>query len=328
MSETSRAHLPSLPLSLLYNALVRTAGAGQPDRPGGLVWGLWQRIWRKSLLHFRGPVATTIHGRRVIVNYGHTYPFYSRWFPGLNRPVVELVYQASRALGRPATLVDVGANVGDTLLLIEERCPGMLGAFACVEGDSEFFGYLRGNLGYRPDGHFYRVLLSDQAETVGALVRTAAGTASAYGQDRLAAQTLDSLLSPAPFAPIDLIKIDVDGYDGKVLLGARGLLREHRPAVLFEWHPLYCRQVGADWREPFEALAGCGYTTLVWFNKYGAWSHFSSPDDRAAAALLAELCLESPAYPDWHYDIIALPPGSPIAPRALAELAYARGAGV
>lgn len=321
---TSPARPPSLALSLLYNALARTALLGRPDRPGGPLWRFWQRAWRASLLRFRAPVTTSIHGCRAVVNFGHTYPFYTRWFPGFNRPVVELVHQAHRALGRPVTLVDVGANIGDTILLVEQRCPGALGAFACVEGDPEFFAYLRSNLGYRPGGHFFQALLSDRAETVGALVRTDAGTGSAHGQERVAALTLDALLCPLPFAPVDLLKIDVDGYDGKVLLGARGLLQEHRPAVLFEWHPLHCRRVGARWEEHFEALAACGYTTLVWFDKYGAWSHFSTPDDRAAIARAAELCLESRVYQDWHYDIIALPPGSPVEARPLAELAYAR----
>ncbi len=315
---------PSPLLSLLYNALARSAWLGAPGQPRGRAGALWRRIWRKSVLSFSAPVRTRIHGRAVIANYGHSYPFYTRWFPGINQPIVELVYQASQVLGRPVSLVDVGANIGDTILLLDDACPGMVGEYACVEGEAEFFAYLRSNLGHRAGGHFFRAMLSDRTAEMAGLVRAHAGTASAYGDGLVEAVMLDALLDPPPFAPVDLLKIDVDGYDGKVLLGARGLLRTQRPAVVFEWHPLFCRRVGAAWSDHFDALAECGYTTLVWFTKYGAWSHFSSPADHEAIGQLAELCLTSAAYPDWHYDVVALHERSPVAPGALAELAYAR----
>lgn len=38
---------------------------------------------------------------------------------------------------------------------------------------------------------------------------------------------------PAP----DLIKIDVEGFELQVLLGARSLIAKHKPALIMEWHP-------------------------------------------------------------------------------------------
>ena len=37
--------------------------------------------------------------------------------------------------------------------------------------------------------------------------------------------------------PIKAIKIDAEGMDVDVLLGAENILREDRPAVIFEWNP-------------------------------------------------------------------------------------------
>src|SRR6185295_11356708 len=44
---------------------------------------------------------------------------------------------------------------------------------------------------------------------------------------------LDELLDP----PVDLLKIDVEGYEGPVLRGAEKLLARARPALFVEIHP-------------------------------------------------------------------------------------------
>jgi hypothetical protein len=44
---------------------------------------------------------------------------------------------------------------------------------------------------------------------------------------------LDSVLP----GPVDLLKIDVEGYEGHVLAGARGLLARERPILFLELHP-------------------------------------------------------------------------------------------
>ncbi|MGH9363606.1 MAG: FkbM family methyltransferase, partial [Thermoanaerobaculia bacterium] len=36
---------------------------------------------------------------------------------------------------------------------------------------------------------------------------------------------------------VDLLKVDVEGYEGQVLDGAERLLREHRPVLFLELHP-------------------------------------------------------------------------------------------
>ena len=86
------------------------------------------------------------------------------------------------------------------------------------------------------------------------MLRTHKGTASAQGNSKTSAVTLDSLISLINPDAIDLIKIDVDGFDGKVLLGAKGILRRYSPAVIFEWHPALCKQTGNNWTDHLTPL--------------------------------------------------------------------------
>lgn len=307
--------------SLVYNALIHSPR--RLNRGFTALW--WQRIWERSCRRFRGPVRTVVHGRPVILNFGNTYPVYSRRFPSLNNPLVELVYQAYTAKSSPIIYVDVGAATGDSALLVDANCPEMVGQFVCIDGDREFFGYLRANLAHLCGARFHLALLSASEGNIRSLVRTHPGTASALGNQEVPSVTLDAVLDNEGVAAADVLKIDVDGFDGKVLLGAGRTLRRHRPAVIFEWHPILCEQTGNNWTDHFEMLAACGYRDFAWFSKYGEFSHFMRDYDEDSVQMLADLCLKSKTYPDWHYDIVALPEDSPIPRVSVADLAFARG---
>ena len=156
------------------------------------------------------------------------------------------------------------------------------------------------------------------------VVRTHGGTASAQGEAVARSSTLDAVLRRPGIQPPDVLKVDVDGFDGQVLLGAVDSLAEHRPAVIFEWHPILCRQTGNNWTDHLVALGRAGYDRFVWFDKFGLFSHFSSRPEPADLDRLATFCLSTKSYPDQHYDVVALPPGSPLAEADLADAAFAR----
>ena len=98
--------------------------------------------------------------------------------------------------------MDVGAAIGDTVLLIEEELgPDVLAGVICVDGDVEFTTYLRGNLAHRRDLQVVQAMLSRSSEPVRSLVRTHAGTASAQGASSVGARTLDDVLDERAFSP-------------------------------------------------------------------------------------------------------------------------------
>lgn len=315
MNPIATRHAPSI----VYNLLLRF----QWLERGHFTGPIWRKLWNVACHTFHGPVATTLHGYRVTLNFGYTYPWFARRYPRLNQPLVELVQQTFSALQRPVFLVDVGAAVGDTVLLVDSNCPGAIGRFCCVDGDREFFRYLQKNLGARSNGELVLALLSDEEGHERGLVRIHAGTASAQGTDLVPSRTLDSLLLEKD-RKVDVLKIDVDGFDGKVLSGARGILMQHVPNVIFEWHPILYRRTGNDYLKPFQVLVDCGYRTFVWFTKFGEFSHFTCGRDPEALEMTAQLCLREKHVDDWHYDVVALHSESVISPLNLAELSYAK----
>ena len=306
--------------SVFYNLLIQTVKLDNYKYTSKI----WHKVWDKSCSIFSCPVSTKIHGHQVILNYGYTYPINSRKYCSYNNPLVELVYQAYCTKKSQITLIDVGAAVGDTILLVYANCPNMLQSFYCVDGDKEFFNYLDRNLGHFPEGKLISSMLSDHERDERELIRTHQGTASAQGKLEISARPLDSVMVEAGLQNADVLKIDVDGFDGKVLLGARNILLQYQPAVIFEWHPILCQKTGNKPTEHFEALEGCGYEKFIWFNKFGDFSHFMHGFERESVSRFVDLCIRDKFCYDWHYDVIALHRNSPINPVALAELSFAK----
>lgn len=308
----------SSPLSIAYQALVKTAPVAEHPRLGR-VWG---RAFDWVARDRRKDVAVPFYGSVLRIPPSAVYPIYARRWQTYNDPLVQLAVMLHESAGVPVHVVDVGAAMGDTVALLRGLCPDAVATIDCVEGEASFANYLRSNTAGDPGTTVFESIVSD-GSSGRALVPNRVGTATATGAEGTPACTLDEVLANAGRV-VGLLKVDVDGYDGRALAGARGLLRDSRPHVLFEWAPTYYVASGSDWLQPFAVLAECGYDQFVFYDKYGAFSHFMSDYDEPTVRLHAELCLHSQTLLDWHYDVIALPAGSPLSMIRLAELSEAR----
>jgi FkbM family methyltransferase len=71
---------------------------------------------------------------------------------------------------------------------------------------------------------------------------------------------LDDCLREAKIERVRLLKIDVEGYEGPVILGARSYLRERRiDHLVVEVQPGKYRDLGLDFAEVMTFLRDCGY---------------------------------------------------------------------
>ena len=65
---------------------------------------------------------------------------------------------------------------------------------------------------------------------------------------------------------VDLIKLDVEGYEGAVIRGAYETIRASQPVIVFEENGLGPRYFGAQWSDPKPILLSLGYTRrLRWY---------------------------------------------------------------
>jgi FkbM family methyltransferase len=264
------------------------------------------RTLRRLYDSYPGPIVTRVHGIRAKLNGGNPYPFLVEEHPLFNRPLVELVRHVAAQVDRRVVVIDVGASLGNTVLLLKEHAADSIVALHCIEADEGFFPLLQENTARYSEVVLHRAMLAREPKLVASLVHHHPGTAAAIGLETVPATTLDLLLLDR-LPHCDIIKIDIDGSDGEALLGAGQLLKRDRPAVIFEWHPHLIHQAGNDPRAAFAALDAVGYRCLLWFRNTGHFSHFSN----AACSEIKSwerFLLEMQRFGDPHFDIVALPP--------------------
>lgn len=73
---------------------------------------------------------------------------------------------------------------------------------------------------------------------------------------------LDSYLDEKQYPRIDLIKLDVDGYECEVLNGARGRLERDRPIICFELAPYVLNERGNSLKELVDILREYNYRIM------------------------------------------------------------------
>jgi FkbM family methyltransferase len=136
-----------------------------------------------------------------------------------------------------ATVVDVGANIGYYVLLIA-RAVGAEGRIVAFEPEPDNLIELRMNVEGNSLSNVDVRPFAVGAETGEIAFATGlngrvCGDLVARDTVRVPLVALDSALAE----PIDVIIIDVEGYEGQVLAGARKTIEQRRPNLFVEIHP-------------------------------------------------------------------------------------------
>jgi FkbM family methyltransferase len=211
-------------------------------------------------------------GHELVVPPGNPlYSVYTR-DPGFNSDVGRLAGVVSRKYPG-ATIVDVGANIGDTAAIIRGRCSSPI---VCIEGDPALTATLTANAGSMPGVTVIAAYLGDEPGSClmsvdkGGWNSTLVPLASGPGVT-VNFSTLDQLLGGDRSGAIKFVKIDVEGYERKILAGASRILREHRPVVQFEHnrHALAGIGGGEDGPGVFRFLAEAGYRRAMFWDDSG-----------------------------------------------------------
>jgi FkbM family methyltransferase len=173
--------------------------------------------------------------------------------------------QMIRSMLRPGMVaIDIGANIGyHTFRMAREV--GCAGTVVAIEPMTRAYTRLRRNheLNAFSNIEFLHLGLSDvelgDVEVdFRANYRLDGRIDSAPERVRIA--TLDAIVDEQSLAKIDFIKLDVDGFEGKVLRGAQSTLNRDKPTLFFEISPAAMTSNGDNVRDLTGQLAGLGYS--------------------------------------------------------------------
>lgn len=168
-----------------------------------------------------------------------------------------------------STIVDIGANIG-TVTLRAAQATGKAGRVICFEPNPATFNRLTENLNLNPDlkniqavpkglgakeGSF--LLVDAEPNNVGMSHLARIGEAKAGKEVQVV--RLDDYLEVNQVGKVDAIKIDVEGFEYQVLLGAEATIKRYLPTIMLEVDDEFLRAQGGSATQLRDYLLNLGY---------------------------------------------------------------------
>jgi FkbM family methyltransferase len=256
------------PLISLLKALWKLRPPGEPEAAGSRLVRRWREKRLLARLERDWPGGFTLHRTGDLVYVPHPLDARGRHAllhpPHLHPAVLAVVPQGGMA-------IDIGANLGEWTVPLA-RVIGRAGRVLAIEPAPRAAAALAKTLAANAlaQAELIRCAVGDHDGTAEFAVpivtsaRTDTGTAHigsaspAHDALQITLRSLDSLAAERRLDRIDLIKIDVEGHERRVLDGARATLARFRPALVLETG----HEAEGDRLAIHDRLGGLGYRML------------------------------------------------------------------
>lgn len=226
------------------------------------------------------PVVREVQGVTMVLPWSHRLPDYARWGPSYGQNLVELARLVAES--SPLTVLDIGANVGDSTVQILNAADGKV---LCIEADPAYLEFLHRNVDEDSRVSVVEALLSvDDDQAARTAVRTGGTTRFAEGGDADAMPMVSPGQLRADFPEFDqlrLVKSDTDGYDVDLVPAVAEAWADTRPILFFEYDPYLTRIAGNDPESVWPRLEALGYRDVA------VWDNGATPVGRTTTAAAA-----------------------------------------
>ncbi len=207
----------------------------------------------------------------ICLPHEHKLPEYQKAFKNYDKKLRNILESVSK-YQNIQTIIDIGANVGDTAAFLRSYTNSKI---ICIEGDQVYLKYLSQNSKIIPDLTIVDAYVGAGDETFLGEVTRKGGTAQIiqnenYTEGRVEVKTnsLGNILSNLSINPssIQLIKIDTDGYDFKILQSNKELIKQSKPNIYFEYDINFNDNDATDALNLVIFLETLGYILVIYDN--------------------------------------------------------------
>ena len=165
------------------------------------------------------------------------------------------------------TVMDIGANIGYYALMEARVCKKVY----AIEPGTDNYPVLLDNVRLNGYGNIetYRTAIGDHNGTVKFTINPTAPNWNRVAVDgnsdsghviEVPLQKLDSFWEDRGRPKVNMLRMDVEGYELQILSGATEMIRTCRPAMFLEVHRDHIKNYGGSARELFAILAEYGYS--------------------------------------------------------------------
>jgi len=235
-----------------------------------IAFHFWFHLKRALVAIFSDPSCTLgVHGRMLKMPLSHALPLSLNLYPFYDKLPCRLSDFIYHKYGH-LNLIDVGANIGDTIAAFYRHDSDK---FLAIEPNPNFLSYLTANFDHDPNVEILSCMCSSGETTSQYHIHEHNGTASLKEAEtgaQIESKTIDDLVMGNPvFHNFNVIKIDTDGYDLRIIAGAINIIKKNKPAILFEVYdnesPTYCE----DCINTLLLLKDAGYDSFLLYDRLG-----------------------------------------------------------
>ena len=167
------------------------------------------------------------------------------------------------------SIIDVGANIGDSVAIIHKY---VMAPILCIEGNELYLPLLKENTSLLPNVSIEDSFVGDEEVVVS--TNSSLGTAFLEKSNGVGIKVkkISTILDKHPsFKNSKLFKTDTDGFDNKILKGAKEYLNEIKPVIFFEYDPFFLSKQNEIGFDIFGYLMNLGYSDLMLFDNTGRY---------------------------------------------------------
>jgi FkbM family methyltransferase len=211
-----------------------------------------------------------IRGKSLLLPISHKLPFYISKYPQydtLPGRVADFLREKDGYLD----MMDVGANVGDTILACHSRADDR---FLAIEANPSFMNYLRKNSLQIPQVTLMEAFCgSGEEANTSVQIREVGGTARVLESKSgisIPRMSLDRIAAEhQPSGKCNFLKVDTDGNDFDILLSGREFIGQRKPAILFECDIFENAEYYKNFSDVMSLLFSAGYATAIAYDNTG-----------------------------------------------------------
>jgi FkbM family methyltransferase len=220
------------------------------------------------LLHTNSSIKYHYKKYYIELPAGHMLPKYQQIHPKYDRFLPHLL----KYLNDSDVVIDIGANVGDTLAGMVEQ--NSTASYICIEPDNDFYRYLNKNIKLLKDA-----VPDLKVQAIKALVGKAITDVSLEGTggskhavpnnpEGIKSLPLDKIIDTDNIPNIRILKSDVDGFDYDVLNSSMSIIEKFSPLIYFECQYDYDYQKDG-YLKTLSSLEQAGYSDWIIFDNFG-----------------------------------------------------------
>ncbi|MDX2190911.1 MAG: FkbM family methyltransferase [Bacteroidota bacterium] len=209
-----------------------------------------------------------LYGFKMKINEGHTLEYNLLKYPKYSFNLLDIHLRIKEKYPDHA-IIDVGANVGDTIALIRSKSSNYIYS---IEGNELYFKLLSINYTQFTNISLFNFFLNEVNESLSANISASRGTLHIIHENngsKVDFITLDNLIIRNSIQNVKLLKIDTDGYDFKIIRGAYTFIETQKPIIFIEYDLNYLLKLNESEWDVFEKLSSIGYEDVYFYDNYG-----------------------------------------------------------